>query len=76
MVFRHIPIEEFQDACKRIDPGVSHQSLRRKMKRLLNHGYTLAMAIVQVADDQSISRKPPGSAPTPKAKKCSNKAQA
>jgi hypothetical protein len=76
MVFRYIPFEEFQDACKRIDPGVSHQSLDRKVKRLLDQGYTLAIAIVQVADDLSISRKPPGSVSSAKAKKRTEKARA
>jgi hypothetical protein len=74
MVFREIPIEEFQDACQRINPDTNDRSLRRQAKRLMNKGYTLAMAIVQIADDQSALRKPVRSAPAPKSQKRSKKA--
>ena len=71
MVFRQIPIEEFQDACKRIDPNTDN--LSGQVKTLMDKGFTLAMALVKIADDQSVPRKPVRSAPPPKSQKCSKK---
>lgn len=64
-MFRHVPIEEFVDACKRIDPDTD--DLRGKAKALMDTGpfLTLAMAIAQIADHPAGLRKPVGSAPTP-----------
>lgn len=43
MASRYIPIEEFQDACKRIDPNTL--DLSAQVKTLTDHGLTLAMAL-------------------------------
>ena len=61
-MFRYIPMAEFVDACGRIDPNT--EDLREKAKALMDQGpyFTLAMAVVQIADDQPGLRKPIGSA--------------
>lgn len=64
MIFRRISIEELLEACKRIDPDTPDLSVQ--IKALEDEGLTLAMALVQIADDQSVPRKPVGSTPPPK----------
>lgn len=57
-MFRRIPPEELLDACKRIDPNTD--DLPGQAQILLDEGFTLAMALVKIADDQSTLRKPIG----------------
>jgi len=69
-MFRFVPVEEFVNACRRIDPNT--HDLCGKANVLMDTGpfFTLAMAIVQIADEQNnhgqpIPRKPPGSTHPP-----------
>jgi hypothetical protein len=69
-MFRHIPADELQDACRRINPN--DPTLSSKAKNLMDQGpsFTLAMAIVKIANDQGEQdaappRKPPGLSPAP-----------
>jgi hypothetical protein len=64
---RHIAQAELQNACRRIDPNTD--DLSGKAKGLMDQGpyLTLAMALVQIADEQNYfgrptPGKPPGSA--------------
>ena len=51
-MFRPVSVDELQDACRRIDPNTD--GLSGKIKALMDKGpyFTLAMALVQIADDQ------------------------
>lgn len=63
MTFRHISNEELQNACERIDPNTDN--LSSQVKILIDKGFTVAMALVKIAEDQSRLRKPVRSALPP-----------
>ena len=58
VTYRRISNEELQNACERIDPN--SEKLASDCKRLIDRGYTVAMALVKIADEQAALRKPVG----------------
>jgi hypothetical protein len=64
MVSTYVPIENFVDACGRINPN--DQALPSTVKTLMDQGpsFTLAVAIVKIADDQASVRRPVASEPS------------
>jgi hypothetical protein len=61
VTYRRISQDELQHACERIDPNT--EGLVSYCHALVDNGFTLAMALVKIADEQPASRKPAGSAP-------------
>jgi hypothetical protein len=60
---RRVPIEELLEACRQIDPKTDN--LSGEVKALEEKGFTMATALVKIANDQSALRKPATSAPVP-----------